>query len=169
MLYIIKTELSKMFNNQNYVQYHNANYEYVNQQYVNQQYVNEQYQQNVNEQYQQNVNQQYVNVQYVNQQYQQNVNQQYINQQIEQYNNILEYLEYLIINYNSDVIVEKFNKKSYIQLIKNLLNNNCILKSINIIYVKYLLDVLDNKYFFIDNINFVKLVNRCKFRYSFTS
>ena len=145
-----------MFYNQNLVQYHtNLNQHYINQHYINQYYVNKNYvnKNYVNKNY---VNQNYVNQDYVNQNY---VNQDYVNQDyVNEYNKILEFLKENIINNRLDRF--EFDKNSYILKLKNLLNKKKL--KTNKMYIKYLLDILDNKYVFIDKINFVKLVNKCK-------
>jgi hypothetical protein len=180
-LYVHENYLNNV-NYQNQMQVH-TNYvnsvNYQNQQQVEENYVNSVNYQNqmqvhtnyvnsVNYQNQQRVEENYVNsVNYQNQEMQIN-NENYVNYQNQQrlnniyyeYNSSLENLKLLIYNNDEEL---KINYIKIKQIILDILkSDNNKFRSIKMSNIKCLINVLDNKIYFIDTSNFLKLIDKCK-------
>ena len=161
--------------------YCQQNQDYVNNiNYQNQMHVHENYVNNVNYQNQMQTHENYLNnVNYQNQQIQINnlnyqnqlkvnnvnyvnyENQQRLNSIYYEYNSSLENLKLLIYNNNEELKINYYIKIKQIILDILKINNNKF-RSIKMSNIKYLINVLDNKIYFIDTNNFLKLIDKCK-------
>ena len=168
MFYYQQQAQENYVNNVNYQLYVHENYS-NNVNYQNQIQVHQNYSNNVNHQNQQRVEENYVNsVNYQNQEMQIN-NENYVNYQNQmqinnanyEYNSSLENLKLLIYNNDEELKINYYIKIKQI-ILDILKSNNNKFRSIKMSNIKCLINVLDNKIYFIDTSNFLKLIDKCK-------
>ena len=170
MFYYQQQAQENYVNNVNYQNQMQVHENYLNNvNYQNQMQLNENYSNNVNYQNQQRVEENYVNsVNYQNQQMQIN-NENYVNYQNQQrlnniyyeYNSSLENLKLLIYNNDEELKINYYIKIKQI-ILDILKSDNNKFRSIKMSNIKCLINVLDNKIYFIDTSNFLKLIDKCK-------
>ena len=156
-------------NNVNYQNQLQVHENYVNSvNYQNQQRVEENYVNSVNYQNQKRVEENYVNsVNYQNQLHVNNVNyvnyqnQEILNNIYYEYNSSLENLKLLISNNDEELKINYYIKIKQI-ILDILKSDNNKFRSIKMSNIKCFINVLDNKIYFIDRSNFLKLIDKCK-------